>query len=148
MSSDDLGLYVNFPLDDAIRLAPSDPAKAAEVLAIAARLMRAREVLPLNLLDYLADAFEAVDTQQDAMKKPEELTFHLNLTARHKRPSSTQWVDALRIMYPNQQLTKAKVVQDIMSKHKVSRSHASKIYNQAREAELESERIRRGELNE
>lgn len=148
MSSNHLGLYVNFPLDEAIRLAPSDQAKAVEALAIAAKLMRAREVLPLGLLDYLADAFEAVSAQQDSEKQPEELTFHLNLTARHRRPSSVQWLEAFKLMYANQHLTKRETIKLIQKNYKVSRSHASKKYDEAWQAGLESQRVSRDEQTE
>ncbi len=142
--SGDLRHFYNFPIQDAIRRASSDVTKAEEVLTLAAQLMRAREVLPYDLLDYLAGAFEAVVAQPDELKA-KELTFRLNLTARNKRPSSVQWIDAYRIMQEHEGLPKAEIVKRVMKLHKVSRSHASIIYDQAQRAQVESDRVIRDE---
>ncbi|CAM8662192.1 hypothetical protein MCEMIEM13_01811 [Comamonadaceae bacterium] len=142
--SSNLSHFVNFPLQEAIRLAPSDPKKAEEVLVRAARLMRAREVLPHDLLDYLAAAFEAVAAESEDMK-PKELTYRLNLTARNKRPSSVQWIEAHRLLGEHEGLPKSEIIKKIIRKYKVSRSHAMKIYNEAEQAQLISDRVSREE---
>lgn len=142
--SGDLRHFYHYPLQEAIRRAPSDAATAVEVLSLAAQLMRAREVLPYALLDYLAGAFEAVVAVPEE-RKAKELTRRLNLTAVNRRPSSAQWIDAYRIMQKYEGLSKAEILKKIMKLHKVSRSHASEIYKEAQQAQVESDSVSRDE---
>lgn len=67
-----------------LKVAEGTPEAAAELLRVAARLLRERRALPGELADYLADAFES------AMAKPKEsrlkeLGRELKLTALNRR---------------------------------------------------------------
>lgn len=140
----DLGLFVNFPVADAIAAAPADPEAAARVLLLAARILRNRQPIPLHLADYLADAFEA------AMAKPEadrvvELGVELNIGARNRRPSKFDWFEAYRILVANPMKSNAELVALIKKKGKCSESHARKILKQAVKAKQNSDEILRQE---
>ncbi len=137
---DDLARYVNFPVNEAIRRAPADADQAAEVLLLAAKLMRDRQALPHQLADYLADAFEA------AMAKPQEtrvseLSFELNLQSRQKRPSTFDWMDAYKIMQSNPSATNAELIKKVQRAAGCGDSLARRLLNSARAAETASQQI-------
>ena len=147
IDTDDLGLYVNFPISDVIGLAPADAEKAAEVLLLAAKLLRDRQPLPYELADYLADAFEASMNKTPELRV-KHLAFELNLHAKNKRPSKIQWIDAYRIMVANGDLSRSKQINLISKKYHVSESHARRQLTIAEKAVIESERISHQEVNE
>lgn len=142
---DDLGLYVNFPVSDAIRQAPSDPEAAARVLLLAASLMRERKTLPYELLDYLADAFESM--LKPAPDRLRTLALELNLTARNKRPSKVHWLQAYKIMTANEGRTDREIIETIKRETGCSKSHATRILNKAKSAAIEHERVSNSELD-
>jgi hypothetical protein len=144
LPEDDLGLYVNFPVSNAIARAASDPEAAARVLLLAEDILRARKPIPYALADYLADAFGA------AMRKPEEkrveaLALELNLRAKNKRPSKFDWFDAYLIMQANLELPRPQLVALLRRKGDCSESHARRLLDVVEEAIKKSDRILREE---
>lgn len=77
---------------EALRRAKADPDAAAKALEIAAEYLRAREPLPHDLADWLADAFESA-----AAKPPENradmLAMELLLRSLNRRPARADWID-------------------------------------------------------
>lgn len=143
-TQDDIGLYVNFPVSEAIARAPSDPDAAAQVLLLAEDILRTGKTMPLELARYLADAFGA------AMRKPvdlraKELAFELNLRARNKRPSSLGWMDALRVIQDNPGASLTRLVYLVMKQGGCSESHARRILEKAKKAMEEYDQILRDE---
>lgn len=136
---EDLSLYVNFPVSEAIRLAPADAEQAAVVLRLAAALMRRRQSLPHELADYLAGAFES------SMAKPQEsrvqeLAHELHLKARNRRPAKAGWIDAYSVMQENPGMRQSDLARAIVGRFGVSMSTAKRLLEEARNAELESRR--------
>lgn len=144
LPEDDLGLYVNFPVSNAIARAASDPEAAARVLLLAEDILRARKPIPYPLADYLADAFGA------AMRKPEEkrveaLALELNLRAKNKRPGRFGWSDAYRVKQANFELPRPKLVALLMKEGDCSESHARRLLEVVEKAIKENDRILREE---
>lgn len=137
----ELGLFVNFPVSDAIHAAPADPEQAAKVLLLAAKLMRDRQSLPYQLADYLADAFEASMVKPVDLRVP-NLAFELNLHSRNKRPSKFGWLATHRILVANEGKHRREIINLIKMSGKVSRSHAERMLRRAERAERESQLIR------
>jgi len=82
----------NTELDNAMKLAASDPQQAAQVLRIAAGYLKKLEPLPSALALFLGEAFEM------AMKRPttsrgSDLLLNLHLKVTHRRPKANfEWV--------------------------------------------------------
>lgn len=136
---DCLALYVNFPLSRAIRLAPADSEWAAIVLRLAAEQLRQRKPLPIELADYLADAFETSMSKAPGARA-QQLALELHLKALNKRPSAVGWIDVYPIMEANSDIPHAQLVRVVQTRLKVAKSLATRLVKQARSAKLEHER--------
>lgn len=83
----DQHLATYFKTVETLYLAPSDPEKAAELLSIAARCIRAGEVLPLGLDRHIAEAFERAAEAPQGEKREQALLHALCLRSRGRRPA-------------------------------------------------------------
>lgn len=143
-STFDFGRDVNFRVSEAIRLAPTDPDKAAEVLVIAAEFLRSGRPMPLELVDYVAGAFHA------AMLKPEQhraraLLLELNLAVDGRRPRGFDWMDALKIIESNPTRSIPELIKLIMSQANCGRTHARVLLIKALDARDRNEELMRHE---
>lgn len=83
---------IDFDAMDLLDRAEANPKAAAEVLLLAARYMREGKVLPENIAEHLAGAFEA------SMHKPQAqrgraLLLELHLSASNHRPADVCWYE-------------------------------------------------------
>lgn len=136
----DFARDVNFKVSEAIRSAPSDPEKAAEVLLLAAEYMRSGQPMPKELVDYVAGAFHA------AMLKPVQyrvraLALELNLEASGRRPSEFDWMHALTIIENNPTLSRPELITLIMKQGECGRTHARGLLKKALEARDQNDKL-------
>lgn len=81
---------IDFDAMDMLKRAEANPDAAAQVLLLAAQYIREGQVVPENIADHLAGAFEA------AMQKPQSqrgkaLLQELHITATNHRPADVDW---------------------------------------------------------
>ena len=119
----------NPELDNALALAESDPQQAAHVLRIAASYLKAGEILPSALANFLGDAFER------AMKKPttsrgSELVVNLHLEVNHRRPKANfEWVgvDVEQLLEAN--VPKGEAILQVGEIYEISKSTVERMHN-------------------
>jgi hypothetical protein len=130
-------------LEDAMELSASDPNKAAEVLLIAAKYLKGREMMPDALAYYLADAFERA-MKKASVFRGSQLLMNLHLEVHHRRVAANfEYVgfDLDRLLQAKEQ--KGKAILDIGEKYSLSESTVKRMYKKyqafkAHEAESDS----------
>lgn len=70
---------------EALNNSASDPDAAAQVLMLAAEYLRAGELMPMELVEHLANAFESAALKPQKLRG-KQLALELNLTASNRRP--------------------------------------------------------------
>lgn len=130
-------------LEDAMELSASDPNKAAEVLLIAAKYLKGREMMPDALAYYLADAFERA-MKKASVFRGSQLLMNLHLEVHHRRVAANfEYVgfDLDQLLQSNK--PKGKAILEIGEKYGISEPTVKRMYKKyqafkASEAESDS----------
>jgi len=115
-------------LEGAMDLSESDPNQAAEVLRIAAKYLKGREMMPDQLAYFLADAFERA-MKYASIVRGSQLLMNLHLEVHHRRVAANfEYVgfDLDRLLQTK--VPKGKAILDIGEKYGIGESTVKRMY--------------------
>jgi len=131
-------------LEVAMDLAESDANQAAEVLRIAAKYLRSREMMPYALAYYLADAFERA-MKRASVARGSELLINLNLVVTHRRTvANLEYVGFDFERFLQSKMSKGEAILRTCEKYDISESTVKRMvkkYQAFKASETESDSL-------